>query len=153
MAGYLNVQTFKSYTVAPAEYADYIESSEPGWLDGQLTIWSRKLDAQLRKRYAVPFDEPVPEAVKLWLAALVTWPLYLKRGIDPTDTMMSEIRDAHRDAWKEIQEAADLEKSRTDLPLRANTTETGISKGGVVHYAEASPYTWTTVQRDASELE
>lgn len=150
---YLTLATFKTYTIAPAEYADFVESAEPGWLDGQLEIWSAQIDAKLRKRYAAPFEEPVPVTVKLWLAALVTWPLYLKRGIDPTDTMVSEVKEAHRDAWKEVCDAADLKESRTDLPLRANTTATGISKGGPVHYSEASPYTWTIVQRDAAELE
>jgi hypothetical protein len=153
VAGYLDVAGFKTYTVAPAEYVDIVEAAEPNWLEGQLEIWSRQIDAKLRKRYAAPFGEPVPITIKLWLSALVTWPLYLKRGIDPTDTMVSEVKEAHRDAWKEVCDAADQKEGRTDLPLRADTTATGITKGGPMSITEASPYTWTTVQRDAAELE
>jgi len=149
--GYLTVSEFKSLTIAPAAYVDAIEAAEAGWTLAQLNSLSGWIDGRLRKRYAAPFTAPVPETVRQWLAALVTHVVYLKRGVDPTDREMGNVVAWRDEARAEIKEAADSKDGLFDLPLRADTTTTGIVKGAPLGYAEASPYTWSKLQREAAE--
>ena len=59
------------------------------------------------------------------------------------------IVEAEAAAKSEVTEAADSEEGKFDLPLRQDTTATGVSKGGPLGYSEVSPYTWTDRQREA----
>ncbi len=150
---YLDLTSFKALTIMPADHADAIQLVAPGWIDSQLVYWSGWIDSRLRKRYAAPFESPYPEAVTGWLARLVTVRAYLKRGVDPNDPQFEEIRaDAER-AMTEIKEAADGDVGLFDLPLRADTTAAGISKGGPLGYSEASPYVWTDEQAATGRAE
>lgn len=155
MAAYLSKAEFKGLTISPARYVDEIEADESGWTDRQLAYWSRWLDARLAKRYATPFAAPpnTPVAVTGWIERLVTSRVYLKRGIDPTDAQWDAIQQGHTDALAEIREAADSVEGLFELPLNESDTSDGITRGAPLSYTEASPYTWTTVQRDAAELE
>jgi hypothetical protein len=105
------------------------------------------MNSQLTKRYDVPFSDPPPEVVQRWLARIVTVSAYLKRGFDPTDRQ-GQMYVAQRDeAVKEIHEAADAEKGLFGLPLRADTTASGVSKGFPKGYSEQGPYVWADQQR------
>lgn len=150
---YLTVDEFKALSVMPSSDLEAIESSSPGWIDTQLEYWSAQIDSRLRKRYAAPFASPYPIAVKGWLARLVTVRLFLKRGVDPSDMQFDVIKLDAEQAAAEIKEASDSNTGLFDLPLRADTTDTGVSKGGPFSYAEASPYVWTDVQVDAGRYE
>jgi len=150
MAAYLTVAELKGATLAPASYVDAIEAEEPGWTLGRLTTWSAWIDARLRKRYAAPFATPYPVTVTGWLAAIVTWEIYLKRGVNALDQQATDIRELATAAKAEVLEAANAVGGLFDLPLRANTTATGIALGEPLGYSEASPYTWTSEQRDAA---
>jgi guanyl-specific ribonuclease Sa len=86
---------------------------------------------------------------KSWLATLVTPLVYRKRGIDPTDEQIVAADAAAQTARDEIKEAADSETGLFELPLRADTSASGVDRGGPFGYAEASPYTWLDVQREA----
>lgn len=150
---YLDKAAFAILTVMPAESVDAIEMVAPGWIDGQLTYWSGWIDSRLRKRYAAPFSAPYPEAVTGWLARIVTVRCFLRRGVDPTDLQFEEIKaDADR-AMEEIKEAADSNEGLFDLPLRADTTASGISRGGPFGYSEQSPYVWTDGQAETGRNE
>lgn len=146
MAAYLDLAGFKAITVMPAPDVDELEERVEDWIDGQLELVSADIDSRLRKRYAAPFSTPVPLTVKRWLARIVTRECYLKRGVDPLDPQWTSIEAAATKAEEEIKEAADSETGLFDLPLRADTTSTGISKGGPYGYSEQSPYVWTTKQ-------
>ncbi len=150
---YLDLTSFKALTIMPAADVDGIESVAPGWILGQLTYWSGWLDSRLRKRYAAPFALPYPEAVTGWLARIVTVRAYLKRGVDQTDEQFLSIKEDAAEAMEEIKEAADSVVGLFDLPLREDTTASGISRGGPFAYTEASPYVWTDVQADAGRDE
>ncbi len=149
---YLDLEAFKGATLAPASYADEVEALEPGWLLAKLTWWSAWINARLAKRYATPFAlaPNTPETVTGWLEQLVTWELYLKRGIDATAQQLERVEARHDSAKKEVTEAADSEKGLFELPLRSDSTVTGVSRGGPLGYSEASPYTWSVRQRDAA---
>jgi hypothetical protein len=140
MAAYLDVAAFQLRTVIPPEDIAAIEVRHPGWLAARLEGKSRWIDAQLRKRYRAPFAAPYPEAVLDWLCDIVTPIAYLKIGVRPTDEQYGDMRESATRAEQQIQEAANSETGLYDLPLRADTTESGIELGGPFGYSEQSPY-------------
>lgn len=154
---YLDKDAFAALSVMPEADIDALEASHPGWIDGQLDYWSRMIDAQLRKRYAVPFEEPYPVVVTGWLTRIVTLRCYIKRGVDPNDLQFIEVKEDADTAKLEVREAASSdptsEQNLFDLPLRADTTASGISKGGPFGYSEQSPYVWTDKQADVGRGE
>lgn len=150
---YLDLAAFTNLSVMPIEAIDAIEDVSPGWVDAQLAMWSAKIDARLGKRYSVPFDAPAPLAVQGWLSDIVTHRAYLRRGVDPSDLQVVDIKAAADLAWAEIKEAADSQDGLFELPLRSDTTATGIVKTTTLSYTEASPYVGFTVQADAGRTE
>jgi len=153
MPAYLDLNTFKALSTLPPEFVDEVEARYPGFITKQLESHSALIDARLRKRYAVPFSTPYPVAVELWLARVVTVPVWMRRGVDPNDEQFAEAKASADAAWEEMREAADSHEGLFDLPLRANTTESGISRGGPFGYSEASPYVWTDEQRRTGRRE
>jgi hypothetical protein len=143
---YLDAAAFATLTELPGETVEWVEDSYPGWLDAQLALASATIDARLRKRYDAPFAEPYPLIVRSWLARMIAPKLMRKRGVDALDEQYIDIRDDAKAAEEEIKEAADSETGLYDLPLRADTDASGISKGGPYAFSEASPYVWTDRQ-------
>lgn len=139
---YLTVAQFRVESLMPGAQVDQLEALEPGFLEARLQRRSGNIDARLRKRYAAPFESPVPDKVVEWLVALVNRDAYLKLGVDPLDAQMADILAGAKTAEDELKEAADSVDGLFDLPLRADTTATGISKGGPLGYSETSPYVW-----------
>jgi hypothetical protein len=152
MPSFLTPEQFRQRAAIPREYVDAIEQVEPGWLDLQLSMKTAWIIARLDKRYG-PFVEPYPDALMDWLVAIVTPRVWLRRGHDPTDEQALEYKaDAER-ATAEVMEAANSETGLFDLPLRANTTASGISKGGPFGYSEQSPYVSFDQQREVGRNE
>ena len=150
MSQYLTLTSFRGLTLAPASYVDFVESDEPGWIAGQLAQISALIDAKLAKRYATPFasDSP-PVVVTDWLQRIMTMRLYLKRGIDPTDRQIEEIRADAKAAWDEIVDAANSKDGLTELPLRADSPGSdGIVRAAPLSYTETSPYDWSQNQAE-----
>ena len=150
---YLDLAGFQQLTIAPATYVTEIETLEAGWTLRQLTHWTAWIDSQLRKRYAVPFASPYPETAINWLNTIVTALVYLKAGVDTTDAQLQRVLADADTAKAEVLQAADAVNGRWELPLRADQTASGVSKGGPLAYGEASPYVWTTLQRDRARYE
>lgn len=150
MAAYLDLPTFKTLTLMPASDVDALESLASGWIGTQLEYYSRWIDSRLRKRYAVPFPDPAPEAVREWLNRIVTMRAFLRRGVDPNDAQFAAIVADRDAALADIKEAADSETGLFELPLLDASDASDVSKGGPYAYSEQSPYVWTDVQRDAA---
>lgn len=150
---YLTFAEFRSLTLMPSDDVDAIELASSGWIDSQLEYWSAQIDSRLRKRYAAPFASPYPLAVQGWLARIVTVRCYLKMGVRASDEQFAEIKADADAAVTEVKEAADSVTGLFDLPLRADTTSTGVSKGAPMVHSEASPYVWTDVQADRANSE
>jgi hypothetical protein len=83
----------------------------------------------------------------------VTIRAWMKRGFDPNDLATEEYKADAAAAMEEIKEAANADTGLFELPLRADTTASGISKGGPLGYTEASPYVWTDEQARAGRDE
>ncbi|AKF06074.1 phage protein Gp36 family protein [Sandaracinus amylolyticus] len=144
---YLDTNGFKALTMMPSTSVDELEVIAPGWLSAKLAAKSRWIDSRLAKRYAVPFDESnPPEAIRDWLARIVTLSAYLRRGVDATDEQFVEIQKDAEKAEQEVLEAANAETGLFELPLRSATNEHGITRGGPRSYSEASPYVWRDQQ-------
>lgn len=145
-ASYCSVAQFALLSTMPRQDVEQLMGAEAGWLTAQLTSASRRIDGMLAKRYATPFAEPVSELVIYWVVRIVTPIAYLRRGVGPRDDQYVAIREDGEQAWKEVGEAADDKDGRFDLPLRSDTTASGISKGAPLGSSDASPYAWTDRQ-------
>lgn len=137
----------------PAEFVDAIEAVRPGWTLMQLEMASRWVDARLAKRYAVPFTAPTPEVVLAWVTRLVTYEAWQRRGYDPADESMAQAAKDAESAKLDVKEAAESVDGLFELPLRADSSTTGVSRGFPRSYSERSPYVWTTLQGDAGHDE
>lgn len=146
MAAYLTVDEYKLRSLLPSEWMTELDALVSGFTAAQLEASSRlDLDARLRKRYAVPFETPVPEAVKIWLARIVDVAVLHRRGVNPNDPQVEFYVGLRERTLAEIKEAADSNEGLFDLPLRNDTTNSGII-GGTRVYSEASPYVWASSQ-------
>lgn len=137
----------------PPDQVQELESRYPNFVKTQLTVISGRIDSRLRvRRYAVPFEAPYPPTVRLWLNDLATLRCYLRMGVKPTDEQFSEIKNLADVAEAQITEAADAVNGKFDLPMRADTTTSGIT-GGPLGYSEQSPYTGADRQAAAGKAE
>lgn len=155
MSQYLTLLTFRDLSLLPPSYVDAIEVMHPGWVERQLSRWSSWIDARLAKRYATPFDaDSPPFIVEEWLNRIVTHRCYLKRGVDPTDAQVDDIKQDAEKAMAEIAEAAEKADGLFELPLRQDDPGgQGITRGAPLGYSEQSPYTSAELQWDAAQDE
>lgn len=128
---------------------DLYVASSPTFVDAKLIEYTSKIDARLKKRYAVPFVAPIPEIVCGWLERLVTRECYLRRGFNPSSAQDSEIIERAKGADAEIKESADEKDGLFDLPLREDLEASSAIVRGPMGSAESSPYAWTDVQAEA----
>jgi len=144
---YLTLTEFRRGTLMPGSFVDEVESNDPGFIDQRLYLASAKIDVRLTKRYDAPFKQPYPAVVEEWLISLVTYEVWLKRGIAATDQQAEQYKADRDNARGDIESAANSEVGLFELPLRSNTDGTGITRGFPTSYSEQSPYKWMTTQR------
>jgi hypothetical protein len=165
----IDLDEFAALTLAPAAYVygDFIDptgaftdpvkvarrNAHQTFIRSRLVTETSKLYTRLGKRYTVPFTAPYPEVVRGWIADLVTPMVYRRKGIDSSDEQITSADALAEKADGEIKEAADSQEGLFDLPLRQDSTESGLSPvvGGPLSYSEPDAYTWTDVQRDTLE--
>jgi len=151
--GYLTVDRYKILALIPGGYVDEVENASPGFTDAAIATVSSWLDTQLRKRYAAPFQPPVPGIIEQWVTRIITPDLLAKRGVNATDEQFAYIVGRAESAEKEVQAAANSETGLYDLPLREDLTGSGIVFGGPHGYSEQSPYVYQDVQVDIARME
>lgn len=135
MAYFAAWQDLADYCSMPSEWL--LEAGQR-FVEVQVEIFESKLNDQLRNRYAVPFANP-NATVKGWIAAQVAFEVIKKRGIDPTDVMYGEYRDAAKLARDEITAAADSDKGMFELPLLVTVTPVARGFRGI---SDADPAAW-----------
>jgi hypothetical protein len=146
LPGLMTVAQFRARTTMPQSDVDYIEATEPGFLQTTLDDWTEEIEARLRKRYSVPFSRTSPPRTALrWLTKLATRDAYHKRGYNPSSASDREAVESSADkAMEELTEAANAKDGLFDLPTP--TDASGVTQGNPLAYTESSPYTWTSVQ-------
>lgn len=145
MPGSVAYQTYDEFlarTTMPASFVAEVEARTPGWIAIRLLINSANIDARLCKRYDAPFTAPAPLIVCDWLTRIVTLETWLKRGVSATDEQFLEYKQQATEAAADIKEAADSNTGLFNLPLRADTDESGVTRGYVLSSSQASPYAW-----------
>lgn len=148
MAAYLTFEQWRDRSIMPPDESDELWAAwGPAFIEGKLNEHTSWINARLRKRYATPFADPVPEIVLSWLERLVTFDVYLRRGHNPSSQQDEEIKNRMVDAKAEIKEAADSNEGLYDLPIREDSTATGISKGGPWAEYDNTPYAFLDAQR------
>jgi len=148
MATFIDLDTFKDATIAAPEWADEVHARYPTFFAKQFALVSAYMEGRLRKRYPNAFVEPYPLQLVDWAAHILTYRMMNRRGIDATDEQAEDYRNNHDRAVKEVDEASDSENGRWDIPLRADTTATGITQPEPLGYSETSPYVWMDVQAE-----
>lgn len=153
MPAYLTIAELKLRTIMPSEQIDRIEGVlQPGWLDAQLEASSRWVDMRLSKRYRVPFTAPYPEAVKSWVARMVTARAYLHHGIPSSDAQQALVTSDAEKAEQEVKEAADGQLGLIDL-APSDQSSAAVTYGSPRVYSESSPYVGGDVRRDRGRIE
>lgn len=147
MPAYLTLEEFKLRSIMPPAQIDRIENTlAPGWISAQLASSSSWADMRLAKRYRVPFAAPYPEAVRSWVARMVTARAYLVHGVSASDQQLTLVTSDAEKAEGEIREAADGQLGLIDL-APSEALAGSVQYGGPRVYSETSPYVAGDMQR------
>lgn len=152
----ITLDDFKLLSPMPASFVAEVETKTPGYTLARAELALAHIWGKLRKRYDFPTTDTTktPVIVKGWIVSMVTPLVFLKRGISGTDEQWAEYIKAADAAVAEVNEAADAQNGKFDLPLRNDdTTATGIVAGGPMVYSEASPYVWGDIQLERGRAE
>lgn len=151
---YLDFVGFRARTAMAAGEVDYVEGQEPGFITKRIAMRTSWMHARLRKRYgkSLPFGDPVPEILLVWLVALVTYDVMRKRGMNPQDPFGDMLVKEADKAEEEIKEAADSKDGLFDLPSPEDG-DSNVSTGGPLGYSETSPYVGMQKQATQGRLE
>lgn len=152
-AGYMTVAEFRVETTAPGPIVDDCERTHPGYLAARIKRRSGRINTQLELRYATPFAAPYPDTVVEWVTKLVTLDLYEKVGYQASSDQNAYVAERAKEAIAEVQLAADAQNGLYNLPLRADTNASGVSRGGPRAYSEQSPYVGFDRQAAAARTE
>lgn len=90
-------------------------------------------------------DTQVPEIILGWIAAILTPRIYAKRGYNPQDPQIEDLRAESQRAIDELKEAADSKDGLFDLPANEDA-DSAITCAGPLFYSEISPYLWMDEQ-------
>lgn len=150
---YLDLATYKGLSLLRSAEIDRVDAEEPAFFAATFTAESAFIDSRLAKRYAAPFITPYPIAVQRWLARIVDGVAVFKAGFKPEDPTALKIDEREKDARAELKEAADSKDGLFDLPLRADTNDSGIAAPRPLGYSEHSPYVAFDVQADLARCE
>jgi hypothetical protein len=145
---YLTFATWKARSRWSSADCDDIYAREQDKVDNALADVTEWINARLRKRY----DEaqlPTNRTILGWCRDIVDLEVFIIRGGNPSSAQDSLWVSKHDTAKAEIKEAADAKEGLFDLPLKQDSTSTGIAKGAPLGQAQAGPYTWLDEQAAA----
>lgn len=88
---------------------------------------------------------PVPEAVLGWLTAMLLMDVWSRRGRNPQDPAIEDVKAGYALAMSELKEASDSKEGLFDLPV-VEDADSAVTTGGPLSYSETSPYVWMDLQ-------
>lgn len=142
---------FQNWSVGVNGAVAIIEANTPGKTAFIIRKWQAWIDAQLRKRYAVPFNQggaTVPDVVLGWLTALVAPDVYRERGASPgQDDQIAELNRLSDVAKAEVALAANSKDGLFELPLNDGATPGAVVFASPLAYSETSPFVNTDIER------
>jgi hypothetical protein len=83
--------------------------------------------------------EPVPAIVLRWLVAGVAYATWNRRGRNPQDAFVTDLKERYATTLDELKEAADSKDGLFDLPA-SEDLNSAITTAGPLSYTETSPY-------------
>ena len=89
--------------------------------------------------------EPVPAIILQWLTAMVAYSVWNRRGRNPQDPFIEDLKAAVTLAVEELTEAANSKDGLFDLPV-SEDLDSAITTGGPLGFSDSSPYAWQTRQ-------
>lgn len=147
---YVDLDYVKLVGSMPPADVDAVNALYPGKFVAIATALSAMAEARLHKRYATPFQEPFPEALRWHVAQLVVAELWRMRGYNPGHELDRTIEERRKEALDWLKEAADSKEGLVELPKRADQAGTSaIDRGGPLCESEPSPYDWIDAQAEA----
>jgi phage gp36-like protein len=151
VSSYVTIERFKLLTVLTAQTVDeWVRKHTIESFDATVESESAYVDSRLAKRYAIPFKFPYSDVVVRWTCDLVSERMLDRRGANPQDNDLRERITARAEKVREeLKEAADSKDGLFDLPVRDDTSTSGIVTSDTLAVSEASPYSWVDTQREA----
>ena len=149
MVDYLTKAQLRTRTIMPYETFDALDERRPGYIENSISERSAAIEAKLIKRYAIPHVAPFPLKITQWVNWMCTVDLYLAAGFDPSSEQDKLIAEREAKALEELEAAADAEKGLFELPLRADTSASGVSKGEPLGSSDPDAFAWMDAQREA----
>lgn len=152
MAGYFDVDYLKTMGSVPEAVIDEFEVANPGRLAKMIEAVSRLIDSYLFKRYATPFGDPVPEAVKFHGTQILSHQLRVIIGFDPGSRQDEQIVDARNAAFAWLEQAANARDGLVELPLREPATgekdASGVARRKARAFSYRSAIDWHRAQKE-----
>jgi hypothetical protein len=132
----------------PPNLVDTVESKFPGIVAGKIAAVSGIFNTKLAKRYAAAFTMPYPDALKMQVACVVAFRLWIVLGYNPEGALDQHLKALHDAALAWLDSAANGETGLIELPGSEDPMASAVDKGGTLAYTETSPYVWADVQSD-----
>lgn len=95
---------------------------------------------------------PIPETVLQWITILTTWDAYQKRGRNPQDPLIVDLKDDRARVLAEVLEASNSKDGLYDLPV-SEDLDSAVTTGGPLFYSESSPFVSADRQEAEGRLE
>ena len=154
MAGYIDVAYLKSMGSLPSTFIDELlptDPSDPNVVETTIEGVSRYMDSFLLKRYATPFQEPVPISVKFHCAQIVSHQLRIKVGFDPNSQQDEQIIRLRDEAFDWLKMAASASEGLVELPLRepdpGEKDATGVAHQKTQTFSYHNTINWHRAQK------
>lgn len=151
MAAYFDVEYLRTMGSVPGAVLAEFEEANPGRLAKMIEAISRLMDSYLFKRYATPFAEPVPEAVKFHGTQILSHQLRITIGFDPGSRQDEEIVNARVAAFAWLEAAANSRDGLVELPKRepvpGNPDAPGVARRKARAFSYLSPIDWHRAQK------
>ena len=151
MTAYVDLDYMKAMGSIPSSLLDELEANEPDTFSSMSEAVSRLVDSKLLKRYATPFEEPVPESIKLAVAQILSLQIRIRIGFDPGSMQDEQIVKARDDAMTWLEQAANAKDGLVELPLRepdeGQKDATGVARRKSRAFSYRNAMDWHQAQK------